>query len=117
MCLKLFTLPVPKSKEDGTHLQESQLMQFWEIIAVYSEKYMERINGLRKQTAIGYGKETNPQDTLTYLCSFVSFLTISNFSLFTKSVFFFPYKSQCKQLLFPKNVSTDFLAMGAVLSL
>ena len=34
-------------------------MQFWEIIAVCSEKYRERIKGLSKQTAIGCGKETN----------------------------------------------------------
>jgi len=56
----LFTLPVPNSKEDGTQLHGSQLIRFWVIIAVYSEKEMERINGFRKQTAVGYGKETNP---------------------------------------------------------
>jgi hypothetical protein len=56
----LFEFPGPKSKESGTQLQGSKLMQFWEIIAVCSEKYMERINILRKQTAIGYGKETKP---------------------------------------------------------
>jgi hypothetical protein len=56
----LFTLPVSNSKEDGTQLQGSQFMLFWEIIAVYSEKDMERINRLRKQTVVGYCKETNP---------------------------------------------------------
>ena len=56
----LFTLPVPNSKEDGTQLHGSQLMRFWVIIAVYSEKEMERINGFRKQIAVGYGKEINP---------------------------------------------------------
>jgi hypothetical protein len=34
-------------------------MQFLEMINVYSENYMELINRLCEETAIGYGKETN----------------------------------------------------------
>ena len=43
----------------------TRLMQLREIIAVYFENYVERMNGLRKQSEIGYGKGTTPYDTFT----------------------------------------------------